>query len=77
MLLYKTFPQSPDITYWINDEEFKRTGDSGMNDFVTVKFEGGKRARVMVECSPRDLECRLQLLEATNGVTIRFPLMLE
>lgn len=77
VLLYKTFPQSPDITYWINDEEFKRTGDSGMNDFVTVKFEGGKRARVMVECSPRDLECRLQLLEATNGVTIRFPLMLE
>ena len=77
MLLYKTYPQSPDITYWINGEEFKRTGDSGLDDLVKVKFEGGKRAHVQVECSPRDLDCRLQLLEATNGVSIRFPLMLE
>lgn len=73
VLLYETNTYKG-ISFYINDNEFKRYGRN--DDIVKVKFKKGA-SRIYVVYNKTDRLCNVQMLEATNGVNIRFPLMLE
>lgn len=68
-LVYNT-DTSKGITFYINNNEFKRTGDG--TDLVTVKFpEGSSRVYTVISSSTKQYS--IQMVEADSGISFDYP----